>query len=223
MLQEMKATLTIRASSLKKEKGKIKMPIIMKEILKKWIVLIPLIFLCVQISSAAWFTLGLNGGYRNLDDPLFGEIYGDGYVYEPYIRYSFSGSYSLELSYEGGYKKSGPIGLFQEDSTLSISGLQLTGLVRVPILRIRRVSTYFKVGVAYYFYKQDIDSEFVRQQVDHRKWTTVIGAGLSLSLFRGLFLTAEVKSIPLRVKPFDIQVDLGGMRILFGIGYQFWL
>lgn len=191
--------------------------------MKKSIVLVPLFFLLVQAGNATWFTLGLNGGYRNLDDPALGEIYGDGYVFEPYIRYSFAGSYALELAYEGGYKKSGPVGLFQEDSTLTISGFQLNGLFRIPILRIRNVSTYFKVGVAYYFYKQDIDSEFIRQQVDHKKWTTVIGAGLSIHLFRGVFLTAEVKSIALRVKPYDIQVDLGGTRFLFGIGYQFWL
>jgi hypothetical protein len=194
-----------------------------KETMKKLIILVPLIFLSAQIGSAAQFTLGLNGGYRNLDDPTLGTIYGDGYVYEPYVRYSFTGSYGLELSYEGGYKKSAPIGLFQEDSTLSVNGFQLTGIVRIPFLRIRNVSTYFKVGIAYYFYKQDIDSEFVRQQVDHSKWTTVLGAGLSLHLFRGIFLTAEVKTIPLRVKPFDINVNLGGTRILFGIGYQFWL
>jgi hypothetical protein len=191
--------------------------------MKKCIVLIFLVFLSVQEGNAAWFTLGLNAGFRNLNDLALGEIYGDGYVYEPYFLYSFAGSFGLELSYEGGYKRNGPVGIFQEDSTLSVSGLQLSGIVRVPILRIRRVSTYFKIGVAYYFYKQDIDSEFVRLQVDHRKWTTLIGAGMNLHLFRGLFLTAEVKSIPLKVRPFDIDVDLGGTRILFGIGYQFWL
>jgi len=191
--------------------------------MKRWLVLVPMMFFSVQFSSSAWFTLGLNGGYRVLNDPVLGEIYGDGYVYEPYIRYSVPRLLTLELAYEGGYKKSGPVGLFQEDSTLNVSGLQLAAVVPIPILRIQRVSTYFKVGIAYYFYKQDIDSEFVRQKVDHTKWTTVIGVGMSLHLFRGLFLTAEYKSIPLRVKPFDIQVDLGGSRILFGIGYQFWL
>jgi hypothetical protein len=181
------------------------------------------VFLSVQIAGAAQFTLGLHAGYRFLNDNFLGEIYGDGYIFEPYIRYAPSGWIDLELSYEGGYKKSAPIGLFDEDSTLSISGLQLSGILQVPFFRIRRVRTYFKAGIAYYFYKQDIDSEFVRRKVDHTKWTTVIGGGLSLHLFRGLFLSAEVKSVPLRVRPFDIAVDLGGIRLLFGIGYQFWL
>ena len=190
--------------------------------MKKSVILIFLLFLFVQVGNAKWFTLGLNAGYRYLDDLAMGEVYGDGYVFEPYIRYSL-GMLNLELSYEGGYKKSGPVGLFQEDSTLSVTGLQLSGIVPIPILRIRNLSTYFKIGIAYYFYKQDIDSEFVRHQVDHTKWTTVIGGGMNVRLLRGLFLTAEVKSIPLRVKPFDINVNLSGIRILFGIGYQFWL
>lgn len=191
--------------------------------MKKYILFISLVLFSVQAGRASWFTLGLNAGFRNLNDVSLGEIYGDGYVYEPYVRYSFAGAFGLELSYEGGYKRTGQVGAFQEDSTLSVTGFQMSGIVRVPILRIRRVSTYFKVGIAYYSYKQDIDSPFVRQKVDHTKWTSVIGVGMSLSLFRGLFLTAEFKSVPLRVKPFEINVDLGGTRILFGIGYNFWL
>ena len=190
--------------------------------MERIVILLILLFVSVQFSSAALFTLGLNGGYRYLKDPNLGEIYGDGYIYEPYIRYSVPRFITLELSYEGGYNRTGSVGLFQENSNLSVSGFQLTGIVPIPIFRIRRVSTYFEIGIAYYFYKQQIDSEFIRQEVDHSKWTTVIGGGLNIHLFRGLFLTAEVKSIPLRVRPFEIQVDLGGIRLLFGIGYQFW-
>jgi hypothetical protein len=194
-----------------------------KKFLQKSVVLFSLVFLFVQAGNSAQFSLGLTAGYRYLNDVSLGEIYGDGYVYEPYIRYNPSFSYGVELSYEGGYKKSAPIGLFQEDSALSVSGLQLSGIVGVPLLRIRNVRTYFKIGIGYYFYKQDISSEFVRYQVDHKKWTAIIGAGMNVNLFRGLYLSAEVKSVPLRVRPFDINVDLGGIRILFGIGYQFWL
>jgi hypothetical protein len=202
-----------------KEKTKI----FTKKLLSTGAILLCLLFLSAQAGVAAQFALGLKAGYRYLNDISLGEIYGDGYVYEPYIRYSLSYSLGVELSYEGGYKKSAPIGLFEEDSRLSVDGFQLSGIVGVPLLRIRQVNTYFRIGIAYYFYRQDIDSEFVRRRVDHKKWTSVIGAGMNIRLFRGLFLTAEVKSVPLRVRPFDINVDLGGLRILFGIGYQFWL
>lgn len=194
---------------------------LIKKISSKGAICIALMFLSVQAGNAARFSLGLNAGYRTLNDVALSEIYGDGYVYQPYIRYSLSYSLGLELSYEGGYKKKAPVGLFEEDSTLSVSGLQLAGIVGVPLMRLRKISTYFKAGIGYYFYRQDIDSEFVRQKVDHKKWTTFIGAGMNINLLRGFFLSAEVKSVPLKVRPFDINVDLGGIRILFGIGYQF--
>ncbi len=195
----------------------------MERLTLKSVIFVSLVFLFVQTGNSAQFSIGLNVGYRYLNDVALGEIYGDGYVYEPYIRYNPSFLYSLELSYEGGYKKSAPIGLFQEDSTLSVSGLQLSGVVGIPLLRIRRVRTYLKIGIGYYFYKQDIESEFVRRRVDRKKWTTIIGAGMNANLFRGVYLSAEVKSVPLKVRPFDINVDLGGIRILFGVGYNFWL
>jgi hypothetical protein len=191
--------------------------------MKKIVILLFLILFSVQFGNAALFTLGFNAGYRYLKDPILEEIYGDGYVFEPYFRYTLPRYVTLELAYEGGYKRSGTVGLFQENSTLTVTGFQLAGIVPIPIFRIPRLTTYFKFGVAYYFYKQEIDSEFVRQQVDHTKWTTVIGGGLNIRLSKGLSMSVEVKSVPLRVRPFDINVDLGGIRILLGIGYQFWL
>ena len=140
--------------------------------MKKLIACVFWMLLSVQAGVSAQFALGLNAGYRYLDDPTLGGIYGDGYVFEPYIRYAPSPSLGLELSYEGGYKKSAPIGLFQEDSTLTVDGFQLSGIVRVPFLRIRNISTYFKLGIGYYFYKQDIDSEFISFDACHpQRWT----------------------------------------------------
>ena len=37
----------------------------------------------------------------------------------------------------------------------------------------------------------------------------------------GLYLSGEVKYVPLKVKPFDEEVDLGGLRYLLGLGYAF--
>ena len=75
--------------------------------------------------------------------------------------------------------------------------------------------------MGYYSYKQDIESEFIRNSVDHTKWTNVFAGGLILNLSRGLYLSAEVKTVPLRVMPFDREVDLSGVRVVGGIGSSF--
>lgn len=166
---------------------------------------------------AAEINLGVNLGYRQLKDPGLNEIYGSGVVYDLFARYFPLERYGIELSYEGGYKKDALIGLYQEDSTLTVTGIQLAGAFRYPVWKL---VPYFKFGVGYFSYKQDIESEFVRFKVDHNKWTTVVGLGMTLDISREIFLSTEVKYIPLEVQPFDIPVDLGGMRYLIGLGFR---
>jgi hypothetical protein len=51
-----------------------------------------------------------------------------------------------------------------------------------------------------------------------------MGGGLSFFLLsNSLCLNAEFKHVPLKVKPFDIEVDLSGIRFMVGIGYRFAL
>jgi hypothetical protein len=166
---------------------------------------------------ATEINLGANLGYRQLKDPDLSEIYGDGFVYDLLARYFPVEKYGIELSHEGGYKRNALIGLYQENSTLTVGGIQLAAVFRYPV---GKFAPYFKFGVGYFAYKQDIKSEFVRLKVDHHKWTTVAGLGVTLDIFRGLFLSAEVKYVPLQVQPFDIPVDLGGMRYLGGLGLR---
>jgi hypothetical protein len=161
--------------------------------------------------------LGTNLGYRQLKDPDLGKIYGDGFVYELFTRYFPLESYGIELSFEGGYKRDALVGLYQEKSTLTVGGIQLAGVFRYPV---GKLAPYFKFGVGYFSYKQNIESEFVRFKVDHHKLTTVVGLGMTFDIFRGLFLSAELKYVPLKVQPFDIAVDLGGMRYLAGLGFR---
>jgi hypothetical protein len=191
-----------------------------KILLKKVWIFILLVMLLTQANHASDIALGFHLGYRQLKDPDLKEIYGDGFVFSPYVSYFPLPHYGIDLSYEGGYKKDSPIGLFQEDSTLSVSGIQFCGIIRYPIWKIL---PYFKFGVGYFSYKQDIQSEFVRFKVDHHKWATIVGGGIRVDLYKGLFLTAEVRYVPLKVQPFDIPVDLGGLRYLAGVGFRITL
>jgi hypothetical protein len=80
---------------------------------------------------------------------------------------------------------------------------------------------YIKFGMAYYSYKQDIESDFIRNPVDQTKWTNVFAVGANWMLTRGLYLSVEVKTVPLKVIPFDREVDLSGIRVVSGVGYSF--
>lgn len=183
--------------------------------------LVVLLFLCViiaQTAQATQISLGLNYGFRHVEDGVIQSTYGNGTVYVPYLRLTPLRNIGVEIAYEGGYKKSGTVGIYEENSTLSVKGWEFSGILYLPI---RPLMGYIKFGMAYYSYKQDIESEFIRNPVDHKKWTNVFGAGAILALSKGLYLSVEVKTVPLRVIPFDREVDLSGIRIVGGIGYSF--
>jgi hypothetical protein len=190
----------------------------MRKSLIKGMIFFVLVGCVVQTSQAIQVGIGLNYGLRQVQDEIMKEIYGDGYVYVPYLRLIPFRSIGFEIAYEGGYNKGGTVGLYDEDSTLSVTGLEFSGILFLPL---RMIIGYVKLGMGYYTYKQDIESDFTRLTVDHSKWTTFIAGGISLRVFDGLYISAEVKSVPLVVRPFDTEVNLGGLRFLAGIGYSF--
>ena len=48
-----------------------------------------------------------------------------------------------------------------------------------------------------------------------------MGGGLKFYPLENLFVAAEVRYIPLKVKPYEYEVDLGGIRYLAGLGFRF--
>jgi hypothetical protein len=172
----------------------------------------------VPAAQATQISLGLNYGFRHIEDGVIQTTYGNGSVFIPYLRFTPFRNVGVEVAYEGGYRKSGTVGFYEENSILSVTGWEFSGILYLPI---RPLVGYIKFGMAYYSYGQDIESDFIRMPVDHKKWTNVFGIGASLMLFKGLYLSAEVKTVPLRVMPFDREVDLSGIRVVGGIGYSF--
>lgn len=188
---------------------------------RTWTRLVSFLFLSgifIQTGQATQISLGLNYGFRHVEDGVIQKTYGNGSVYAPYLRLIPFRNLGIEVAYEGGYKKSGTVGIYEENSTLSVSGWEFSGILYLPI---RPLVGHIKFGMAYYSYKQDIESDFIRLPVDHKKWTNVFGVGASLMLSRGFYISAEVKTVPLRVMPYDREVDLSGVRVVGGIGYSF--
>lgn len=189
------------------------------EVLKRIIILILTGAAFPTFGRAASVSVGLIGGMRTLNDDYLKKVYGDGYVFIPNVQFMISKPFSAEVSYEGGYKKSAAIGIYKEWSTLKISGWEFSGIFHYPI---KWLLPYIKFGAGYYFYKQDIESPFIRFKVDHHKGSLHLGSGAQAFFGENFFLRAEVKYVLLKVKPFDTRVDLGGLRYLLGLGFKIY-
>jgi hypothetical protein len=185
--------------------------------MKKKMMTLLLFLFSVHMTQADELSAGFLAGRRLIEDPAVKQTYGDGMVFYPFLRWTTNRFLSFEVGHEIGYKKSGQVGFYEENSTLEIQGWELCTVLHYPL---KRLTPYVRLGIGYYSYKQEINSEFIRLKVDHHKLALVIGAGMNVPVYKGLFLTAEIKHVPLKVKPFDSTVDLSGLRFLLGLGLR---
>ncbi len=164
--------------------------------------------------------LGFQYGLRTVDDTKIKEVYGDGTSCFPSVRAVIWKGLEVGAGYEGGYRRDGLIGLYQEASTLEVNGFEVFAGYG---FKVNILEPYARPGYGFYAYKQTIDSEFAPFKVDHKKSAPTLGAGVRVRPLAGLVLSVEAKYVPLKVKPFDVEVDLGGWRLAVGAGYAFRL
>ncbi len=169
--------------------------------------------------AAIRIEIGALGGTRTVNSADIRIVYGNGMVYFPYFAVHAWKGLFIGAGYEGGYVREGTIGIYEEPTTLRAVGFE--AFVGYEI-KVRTVSPYIKAGYARYSYKQTIDSPFIGDQAaDGNKWTMTLGGGLKLSLSGAFFVAGEIRFVPLKVKPFEEEVDLGGMRYTAGLGLKF--
>jgi len=164
--------------------------------------------------------LGFQYGLRTVADSKIKDVYGNGAAYFPSLRLVVWKGLELGVGYEGGYKRDGVIGLFEEKTTLQVTGFELFAGYGY---RMSILEPYARLGYGFYAYKQTIESEFIPFKVDNKKSGVTLAAGLRVYPLAGLNLSLEAKYIPLKVKPVDVEVDLGGWRLALGAGYSFRL
>lgn len=180
-------------------------------------VLFCFLFIPVPKAQASDIELGLLFGSRQIADGSLNGIYGGGIIFRPQLRWAFHPHFAIEAAYETGYKKDGLVGFYRERSTLIMNAVEAALVFRSER---RGFVPFIKAGLGYYGYTQRIESEFVRQRVDHHGIAPFAGAGLELAILRGLYLSGAVHYVPLKVKPYDIEVDLSGVRVLIGLNFR---
>ncbi len=168
-------------------------------------------------SSSFGFEAGAFYGARQVADSEIKNVYGNGLVYFPYAALKWKGII-LGGGYEGGYAKTAEIGIYKESSRLKVEGFEV--FIGYEF-KIRMLAPYFRVGYGSYTFKQTIDSPFLGNfKVDGKKATATGAAGIRIYPFKNLFLAGEVRYVPLKVKPYEDEVDLSGWRFSGGFGFS---
>lgn len=186
--------------------------------MKKIILTMALVSVFVVTGCAFELGLGFQYGLRTVADAKINDVYGSGAAFFPSLRGVVWKGLELGAGYEGGYKKDGLIGLYEEKTTLEVTGFELFAGYG---LRTGILEPYARLGYGFYAYKQTIESEFAPFKVDHKKSSPTLAAGLRIYPWGGAYLLLEAKYVPLKVKPIDVEVDLSGWRLALGIGYSF--
>jgi len=168
-------------------------------------------------NSSFHFEIGAFYGTRQTVDSDIKSVYGNGMIYFPFLALTWKGVI-LGAGYEGGYSKTGKIGIYQEASRLTVNGFELyIGYAA----KISRFFPYIKIGYGSYSYKQTIDSPYISDvRVDGSKSTVTGSGGIKFYPIKNIFLAIEVRYVPLKVKPLEEEVDLSGMRFQGGVGFS---
>ena len=160
---------------------------------------------------------GLAGAFRTVQSSAVRDVYGNGFVVLPSLALRVRGGLAVGLAYELGYDRSGTIGLYKEPTRLTVRGWEV--FLRWDVTS-RRVAPYLKAGLGGFRYEQEIESAVpLSDRAQGRKTAPLIGAGARVRLSDRLAGRLEILYIPLKVKPFDVDVDLGGWRV--GLGLDF--
>ncbi len=177
------------------------------------------LWLTSVFSSAFTIQAGASYGLRKVNDAKVKAAYKDGEAYYPYVEVQAWRVFTLSIGYEGGYRGTALLGPYNSRGELSVTGIEFLAGYE---FRISLFAFFAKAGYGLYFYKQTVEDEYVKDfPVDHSRSTFVLKGGLKLYPRKFLFLAFEVKYVPLKVQPYDVEVDLGGMRYMLGLGASF--
>jgi hypothetical protein len=185
---------------------------------KIFLALVLFIILLPNIQHAFSLDLYCLYGLRTVNNSDLKRVYGNGQVYYPAISADLWHGLSIGVGYEGGYSRDGYIGIYEEFTNLKIMGVEVFAGYQ---LDLRKMALFARAGYGFYSYKQHIDNPALPYRIDDKKSTIVFAGGLKIFLYRKVFLVTEIKYVPLKVKPVEDIVDLGGIRCLGGIGIRF--
>jgi hypothetical protein len=174
-------------------------------------------FILAPAAQAVEVRLSFQAGPRSIKNAEIKDVYGEGNCYLPSVsvivwKGLFAGA-GLELA----AKRSGTIGEYAEPTTFRMTGVQ--AFVGYE-LALKWIKPYVLAGYGVFSYEQTVES-LASLPVKETKGALFFAGGVRVDIWKGLFISAEAKYVPLKVQPYDVEVDLGGLRLMGGIGWSF--
>ena len=158
--------------------------------------------------AAIRLEIGVLGGTRTVNSAAIKAVYGNGTAFYPYLAVHPWGGLFVGAGYEAGYSRKGTIGIYEEPTTLRVVGAE--AFVGYQIVAKERLSLH-QGRLRPLFLPPD------HRLAAHRghdgrgeQWGPTFGGGLKISLSGAAFLGGEIRFVPLKVKPFEDEVELGG-------------
>ena len=188
--------------------------------MKKVIVLILSLILLGNMAYSIDLEFGIDFGGRTVSESEIKNVYGGTeFIYCPYISANITDRLTLGIGYEGGPRSEGSIGIYNEKSTFKISGFEVFMAYRI---KLKKLTPFVKLGYGFYTYQQVVESEY-GNEIDERKSALSLAGGVKYHITKRLFARVELKYVPMKVMPLDVEVDLSGLRYAIGLGYPFEL
>ncbi len=169
--------------------------------------------------SALTIRAVLTYGPRTINDALLTATYHPGSVFTPSVELGFGKGWFVGAGYETGPEMTGALGLYDSAAVFTLSGLEIYCGYE---LRLKSIAIFVRGGYGPYFYKQTVDYAYVQDHpVEGTRWAAMAAAGLNFYPWKFIYLTIGAKFAALKAKPYDGKVDLGGWRLLAGLGFAF--
>ena len=162
------------------------------------------------------FTIGVSSGVGTLSNPELRSEYGRSFVYNPYIGAEIFEGLSINIGYEGGFKKESRI---YHNSTLELSGLQL--FVEYTFNK-GDTFAFVKGGIGLYNVKRIFSAEEYKEyDFIEKNPGFIFGFGMKFPILKNILIKVEVNDLIVKMKPFYGWVDGGGVRYLAGFVIKF--
>jgi len=171
------------------------------------------IFLVSASAYADEFFVEVKGSYFRPTDQYFKDVYGNGVSYGGEIGFQASKWISV---WAGGdyFTKKGTLTFTEEETELKI--FPIYGGIRFRLTQTR-ISPYLGLGVGYFQYKETNPiGEIEKGDVGY-----IVQAGCLFKTTGGFFFDIKGSYSYCKVKPADLEADLGGFKAGIGLGFEF--